>query len=262
MLGLHEKWRATFIESWPDEVCELGLPFEQLLISEQDRAAIGSRTAAFRELFDIDELTQLSDEFRIGIDTKTALFKDGAHFRLGGCSFKQPGRYQDGPIFNSAQLMPHVLRDNPRVAGLLASSLQDKFDVCMFIRPWENIPKWSEFRLFMKNREFIGASQYFHTAFFPEIEAKARSIAVALVEFADRFTQVAHIDDAIVDIYLRPDDAAGFEAVLLDLNPLILRSDPCLFQWKNGGDFDRGLRFRGRDNRVLAITPLPFAYAA
>ncbi len=113
MLGLHEKWRATFIESWPDEVCELGLPFEQLLISEQDRAAIGSRTAAFRELFDIDELTQLSDEFRIGIDAKTALFKDGAHFRLGGCSFKQPGRYQDGPIFNSAQLMPHVLRDNP-----------------------------------------------------------------------------------------------------------------------------------------------------
>lgn len=114
----------------------------------------------------------------------------------------------------------------------------------------------------MKNREFIGASQYFHTVFFPEIEANARSVAVALVDFADRFRDVAHVDDAIVDVYLKPDDAAGFEAVLLDLNPLILRSDPCLFQWRNGGDFDRGLRFRGGNNRVLAITPLPFAPAA
>ncbi|WP_421404872.1 hypothetical protein [Agrobacterium fabrum] len=262
MLGLHEKWRATFIESWPDEVCELGLPFEQLLISEQDRAAIGSRTAAFREMFDIDELTHLSAEFRIGIDAKTAVFKEGAHFRLGGCSFKQPGRYQAGPVFNSAQLLPHILRENPRVAGLLASSLKDKFDVGMFIRPWRDIPKWSEFRLFMKNREFIGASQYFHTIFFPEIEARVRSIAVALVDFAERFREAAHIDDAIVDVYLRPDNASGFEAVLLDLNPLIVRSDPCLFQWRNGGDFDRGLRFRGGNNRVLSITPLPFAHAA
>ncbi|MCZ4071879.1 MULTISPECIES: hypothetical protein [Rhizobium/Agrobacterium group] len=262
MLGLHEKWRATFIESWPDEVCELGLPFEQLLISEQDRVAIGSRTAAFRDLFSVDELPQLSDEFRVAIDAKTAVFKEGAHFRFGGCSFKQPGQYQKGPIFNSAQLMSHILRDNPRVAGLLASSLQDKFDVCMFIRPWKDIPKWSEFRLFMKNREFIGASQYFHTAFFPEIEANAKSIAGALVDFADRFREVAHIDDAIVDIYLKPDDVAGFEAVLLDINPLIVRSDPCLFQWRNGGDFDRGLRFRGGNNRVLAIAPLPFAHAA
>lgn len=70
---------------------------------------------------------------------------------------------------------------------------------------------------------------------FPEIEANAKSIAAALVDFADRFREVAHIDDAIVDIYLKPDDVAGFEAVLLDLNPLIVRSDPCLFQWRNGG---------------------------
>ena len=56
MLGLHEKWRSTFMEAWPVEVIALGLPMEQVTLSEQDRLAIGSRTPAFRELFELDEM--------------------------------------------------------------------------------------------------------------------------------------------------------------------------------------------------------------
>ena len=60
MLGLHEKWRSTFMEAWPDEVIALGLPLEQISLSEQDRLAIGGRTAVFREIFEIDELPPFS----------------------------------------------------------------------------------------------------------------------------------------------------------------------------------------------------------
>jgi hypothetical protein len=30
LLGLHEKWRETFMEVWPDEVIALGLPMEHI----------------------------------------------------------------------------------------------------------------------------------------------------------------------------------------------------------------------------------------
>ncbi len=114
----------------------------------------------------------------------------------------------------------------------------------------------------MKGRAFIGASQYFHRALFPEIEANARPIAARLVDFADEFLTVSHLDDAIVDVFLEQDADGGWRAVLLDINPLIWRSDACLFRWENGGDFDRGLRFRGRDGRVLSMAPLPFGRAS
>ncbi len=262
MLGLHKKWRATFMEAWPDEVVALGLPMEQVTLSEQDRLAIGSRTAAFRDMFDVDEMQPLSREFYAKADEKIAVFESGAHARLGGCSFKQPGRFQTKPIFSGRDLAPHVLHENARVAGLVASSLQDNFDVSLFFRPWREIPRWTEFRLFMSNRRFVGASQYFHAHAFPEIEYNAKRIAAALIDFTIAFVAVSHLNDAIVDVFLEPNGGGSWRAVLLDMNPLIWRADACLFRWQNNGDFDRGLRFRGSDGRVLSMTPLPLAQTA
>jgi len=262
MLGLHEKWRSTFLESWPDEVVALGLPMEQIVLSEQDRLAIGGRTEGFRVLFELDEVPDVTNDFRTAVDEKMAVFPSGVHARLGGCSFKKPGHFQKKPIFGCRELAPHILQENPRVAGLLASSLQNNFDVGLFVRPWHDIPQWAEFRLFLRARSFVGACQYFHKAVFPEIEADARPIAATLVNFADRFLAVSHLDDAIVDVFVAPDDEQGWKAVLLDINPLIWRSDPCLFRWENGGDFDRGFRFRGQDGRILSMAPLPFARAS
>lgn len=259
MLGLHEKWRSTFMEHWPDEVIALGLPMEQLMLSEQDRLAIGARTAAFREIFEIDEIPLFSDGFYVAVDEKIRIFPSGGHARLGGCSFKRPGHFQKLPVFNSRDLAPHILQENPRVAGLLASSLQDNFEVGLFIRPWHPIPQWAEFRLFMKNRAFIGASQYFHMTVFPEIEANAQPIATALINFTKNFLSVSHVDDGIVDVFVEKIDDTDWRAVLIDINPMIWRADACLFRWQNGGDFDCGLRFRGSGGRILSMAPLPFA---
>jgi hypothetical protein len=259
MLGLHPKWRSTFMEHWPEEVCALGPPAEQVTVSEQDRLAIGSRTQAFREMFELDELPQFTSEFKNEVDEKIASFPSGIHARLGGCSFKKPGHFQKAPIFNCRQLAPHILQENPRVAGLLASSLQNNFEVGLFMRPWREISPWTEFRLFMKSRAFVGASQYFHRTDFTEIEANAKPIATALIDFADQFLTVSHLEDAIVDVFVEQTENYNWQAVLLDINPLIWRSDPCLFSWQNGGDFDRGLRFRRRGGRVVSMAPLPFA---
>ncbi|NTE90142.1 hypothetical protein [Agrobacterium rubi] len=259
MLGLHEKWRSTFMEHWPDEVIALGLPVEEVTLSEQDRLAIGGRTSAFREIFELDEIPPFTASFHSAVNDTLAVFPSGGHARLGGCSFKTYGQSQTAPAFNSRDLAPHILKENPRVAGLLASSLQNNFDVGLFIRPWHDIPHWAEFRLFMKNRAFIGASQYFHTMVFPEIEQSAKPIASALIDFAEDFISVSHLDDAIVDVFVEQKLETGWRAVLIDINPLIRRADACLFRWHNGGDFDRGLRFRGRDECVLSMAPLPFA---
>lgn len=35
-----------------------------------------------------------------------------------------------------------------------------------------------------------------------------------------------------------------FRTTLTELNPFIQRTDPCLYSWKNGCDFDCGLRYR------------------
>lgn len=262
MLGLHEKWRSTFMEAWPDEVIALGLPQEQVILSEQDRMAIGSRTAAFRDIFELDEIAQISKDLFAAADEKLAVFPEGGHARLGGCSFKKPGFFQKGPAYTGQDLAPYILQENPRVASLLASSLEDRFDVGLFIRPWRDMPRWSEFRLFMRNRGFVGASQYFHTDVYPQIEPNAQHIAAALIKFAGSFLEVSHLDDAIVDVFVENDPVAGWRAILLDINPLISRADPCLFTWHNDGDFDRGLRFRRHDRQVLSMAPLPFAHAS
>ncbi len=143
MLGLHEKWRSTFMEAWPDAVFALGLPVEQVTLSEQDRLAIGGRTPGFRDLLELDEIPEFTRDFRSAVDKKIAVFPFGGHVKLGGCSFKKPGNYQKEAAFNCRQLAPYILQENPRVAGLLASSLQNNFDVGLFVRPWHDIPQWT-----------------------------------------------------------------------------------------------------------------------
>ena len=257
MLGLHEKWRSTLMEFWPDEVIALGLPMEQATLSERDQLAMSARTAGFREMFELDEIPPFTARFYAAVNDTLAVFPSGGHARLGGCSFKKPGLFQTAPAFNGRELTPYILQENPRVTGLLANSLQDNFDVGLFIRPWHDIPQWAEFRLFMKNRAFMGASRYFHQMVFPEIEIRAKPIAAALIDFANRFSFISHLDDGIIDVFVQNDADNSWRAILIDINPLIRRADACLFRWQNGGAFDLGLRFRGPDGRVLSIAPLP-----
>jgi len=251
---IHPKWRATFAEEWPDEVIALADPMVRIDLTPGDILAIGARTEEFRDEYEIDDLLGLSEGLLSGFDEALLQLGPFVHVRLGGCSFKKPGKPPE-PVHSADRLSNYLLRDNKRVAGFLGGAMSGDYPAALFVQKWLTIEHWAEYRMFMKDRVFIGASQYFHTRSFMAIRNRADLVVEALVDFALRFRQVSHLDSAAVDVRLEPLPDGRFKAVLIELNPLIVRTDPCLFSWKNGGDFDGTFRYRDPVRGVQKVDP-------
>lgn len=251
---MHPKWWATFAEVWPSEIVALADPMAKIDLSSEDIEAIGARTEEFRDRFEIDELHVLSEALRGRFNDALSQLGPFVHVRLGGCSFKKPGA-KPGPVYSFDRLSQYVMQDNKRVAGFLDGAMTGEYPAALFVQQWKTIEPWSEFRMFMKGRKFIGASQYFHTRSFVAIQNRLDMVASALVKFAVQFREICHLDDVVVDIRLEPVADGGFKAVLIELNPLIVRTDSCLFNWKNGGDFDGTLRYRDPVRGVQKVDP-------
>ncbi|SFA62819.1 protein of unknown function, partial [Paracoccus halophilus] len=109
---------------------------------------------------------------------------------------------------------------------------------------WHDIPLWSEFRIFIRDRRVIGISQYHHQSGFAEIPANERAIKASLSDFCRDLLDALHMETVVADVFVERQDNGSFKTTLIELNPFIQRTDPCLYTWKNGGDFDGGFRYR------------------
>ena len=50
--------------------------------------------------------------------------------------------------------------------------------------------------------------------------------------------------------------ASGMKVVeveLIEINPFFEMTDPCLFDWRGGGDFDRTFRYKSLDKKVISV---------
>lgn len=230
----------TFREYWPAGMQGLGLGFESIRLSTQDQIALGSHTPLFRYFANLDQSVAFSGEFQA--DLNTHLNDEPKFVRLGCCSFKLPGGLPL-PVRDPSQAIAEITKPNDRVADLLFHITQEKLECELFISEWHTIPEWSEFRLFIAKGELVGASQYHHQSTYGEIERHIAAIHEALGVFMQKFLPVLHLETVVADVFFEARPDGRLEARLIELNPFVRETDPCLFSWQGGGDFDKKIRF-------------------
>ncbi|WP_231564846.1 cell division cycle 123 family protein, partial [Paracoccus halophilus] len=95
--------------------------------------------------------------------------------RIGFCSWKSP-RIQILASYQSRGVLYTICSENERVARAIAAHLSSETSLFLHLRKWHDIPLWSEFRIFIRDRRVIGISQYHHQSGFAEIPANERAI--------------------------------------------------------------------------------------
>ncbi len=242
MTGLDEKILQTSIHQWPDALSRLSLPFQQIDVSMQDRKALIALSSGEPQNTNTPHTMMFSDGFIADIETPLQMHSMGAHMRFDLCSLKI-GHHSPN-IQTSKGFFDSLRHGNMRVASSLSLYMHAKQDTHLFIFPWHDIPPWCEFRLFIRDRRLVGVSQYHHHTAYPEIETHLTPIKATLMAFARDLIDALHMDSVVADVFIERQDTGDFKTTLIELNPFIWRTDPCLYSWKGGGDFDGGFRYR------------------
>lgn len=95
----------------------------------------------------------------------------------------------------------------------------------------------------MRNRRLVGISQYnYHNGPIPWIQEHEQELEWVIGNvFAPQFIKASHLDDVVFDVIVRNRESE-WSCKLLEINPFLEMTDACLFDWRDGGDFDGSLR--------------------
>jgi hypothetical protein len=234
--------KRTFREYWPSEITALAIPARAVNLSLHDVAALGSFTPEFRAALANGPIRpDLSRAFLDELDATMAQAPGAVYPRLGYCSWKASSPCAL-PARTAQQILGTITRPDTRVVRALLAAVSARSALALHLVDWRDIAPWSEFRLFIRDRRLIGASQYYCDRAFPEILLAGSALHVVIPAFAEALGRVLHMTDVVADIYLSPDDRHGLRAELIELNPFSPLTSPCLFTWHRGGDFDGSIR--------------------
>ena len=250
-----EHWklaRPTYIENWPPELRALSIPSEGFALRTDEAAALGRMNGewgpAFAEYYPKATGPEEPDCFitnRIAyrVNNLVRRFPAGAFVRLGSRSPKDSWWGQDHGFkcHGGLTAMRLLLDSSERVHDDLSMALHYGYNPWIWVREWKDIPHWTEFRCFMRDRELVGMSQYFYKEPWSpddELDTPARLWAHLKTTFWPCFREACHLDNVVFDVAGKD----GGTWLLIEINPLFDMTDPCLYSWKDGGDFDGGIR--------------------
>lgn len=254
--------RPTYIENWPPTLHALSVPHRDIPLTLAEAHALGGRNPAFRDRTGAARYEAV-DGLVERLTAALRLYPGGAFVRLGSRSGKDSAyaARHGMRVNNAAAALSLLTEDSARIAFDLRLALRFNYPPHLFVRRWLDIPAWSEFRCFVKERRLVGVSQYniCDETTHPEIERYAGRIKATIESFVAELIAVSHLPDVIFDLWLKlcgPAPDIMFSAQLIELNPFFSHTDACLFDWRNGGDFDRSFRFRS----AQGLTALPLHY--
>lgn len=232
----------TFPEHWPDALAELSMPRAVLALSQDDLRAMASVYPDLRAKMGLHSVQDFSDGFVDGVGTLLSEHADtGAFVKTSYGMLKQnPLAY--APVFSHADLLSNLRFPDRRIGGYLHNRLTSGSPAHLVISPWRRIEPWSEFRLFIRQGSLAGISQYHYTRPYPEIVANHALMRSCIVDFAARIVAGLHMSSVVADVYLEQTAPQKFEARMIELNPFMPGTDPCLYSWDRGGQFDGGFR--------------------
>ncbi|GKW31814.1 hypothetical protein PEC730217_05940 [Pectobacterium carotovorum subsp. carotovorum] len=235
---MYSEHQATFIENWPKDIQALSCLSEGFELHERDVIAIGANTHDFMNARGLLEKPIFSAQLREDVEYALSVLNRPAFLRFGGVSYHDDALSRletvDGVI-------DQLSVSNRRVASYLWDCLQSSTPVWLHLREWRDIPRWGEFRCFIKEGKVVGVSQYHCLEYFPFLKEKENGIRLQLIAFLQKLLPVLHVDSVVADVAMMYQDGE-FSTVLIELNPFIQRTDACLFSWINGGDFNGRIR--------------------
>lgn len=249
---MSELW-STAMGTWCNDLADLMLPFDRVVLSRPDLVFMGSGTPGFAYAVSDPCPDGFSLALKSDLSMVTAHYPQGAHLRLDLCSFRTGAAMPRVVGTNGALWL--MRQANPRVSGVIRRGLADKREMSLFLFPWLPIPPWAEFRIFVRQGERVGISQYHAGPVFPQIAQHEAAIASALDSFAVSALPRLKQPDITLDVLAEPVPQGGFRIRLVDLAMFGPRTDCLLFDAENGGTFDGSFRFRKPE--ITVTLPLP-----
>lgn len=239
-----DPFRAFDIERWSSGLRDLLEPFDEIPLSTDDLRAIGAATPGF------GKRGVLSDTVLESLAELLPTYRNGAHLRLGACSFKAD-RAPPRPIRTPKDATDVMMHPNLRIAAVTNRLIEGNYDTSLFLTPWHEIPPWGEFRAFVRDGAVIGVSQYRTDRAFAEITQNPQQWADRVTPAVWSAIEAGAPDPGVVDVAFVPQDDV---VCLLEINPFTTVTDACLFSWDDPDSFDGTFRFvrpsRATDTQV------------
>ena len=245
----------TYIENWPPAVCSLSIAQIDVPLTLDDAKRLGANIIEYADGFKLPPGMNCDiSDIRERVSAAVAKMPAGAFVRLGSRSPKDSwAGNRDGFKINSgSDPLRFMLDASERICEDLTLAIQHNYAPHIFVRQWMTIPRWAEFRCFMRQRKLIGISQYNYLdgEVFPEITADPDLFPWLIEQFFPSFRTASHLDDVVFDVFAkrwtRRDNHSEWEVKLLEINPFFELTDPCLFAWHTGS-FDGGFRYNNGD---------------
>lgn len=245
--------RATYLESWPVALRTQSLRQVSIPLSLEEAGLLRQRAAAPHRGWGTETVPEGLERVGEALHEALRSFPEGAFVRLGSRSAKD-SRYalhRGLRVFSAGGALAMLTSGSARVAFDLRLALHQGYAPHLFVREWVDLPAWAELRCFMRDRRLVGISQYaWGLGASQELHTHAPCLERAVRRFFPVFHEACHLDDVVFDVFAVTPLPAGDvlpTVRLLELNPFSPKTDPGLFTWEHGGDFDGAFR----------IVPLP-----
>lgn len=244
-----EMVKPTYIENWPRELCSLSIAQVDIPLNAADVHGLLANMMDYGSEYCCDESPDLTN-LRLCVECAVRKFPAGCMIRLGSRSPKDSWLWFKGPkiVPGDGDPLRFVLDASERMYDDLRMAQENGYQPHLFVRQWVNIPPWTELRCFMRDRQLVGISQYSYHFVYPEIAVNESTMRWAVEVFFDQhFLSACPLRNVVFDVWpiiKRRGRETEVEVKLLEINPFFEMTDPCLFDWRNGGDFDGSFRFR------------------
>lgn len=231
--------KPTYIENWPAGLVNHSIATVHFPLSaDQARALIAHSCLALEAgRIPTEEENRILKELETVVDHHIRQFPRGAFIRLGSRSPKDSWLgHREGFRCASGAHAVNLLCDSERIYDDLHLALANNYTPHLAVREWLEIHPWQEFRCFYCGRKLVGISQYNYLKqeVFPEIAELAGSIEWAIKQKSEIVAPLLPADDVVVDYIYRVKQHGNEnvnEVVLLECNPFMIYTDPCLFDW-------------------------------
>jgi len=242
--------KPTYLENWPLALRVLSVDQVDVPLTVKEAGDLGSNVSEWSGCFGDPPLRDISS-IVAKLEDAMGHFPEGAFVRLGSRSPKDSWLgFREGFRCRNARKAITLLTDaSERMADDLQLAIAQDYPPHIFLREWIDIPAWAEFRCFVRNSQLVGISQYDYVRgmHYPEVDANRESVCGIIQKFfQQRFRGACHLSDVVFDVFVSPTVPGQLWGVaLLEINPFLNLTDPCLFSWQDGGDLNGTFRWIG-----------------
>jgi hypothetical protein len=229
--------KPCYIENWPDALFNHSIATVYFRLSPDEvDAMLAASTVSL-------DCGSRPDEYQLGllkaledrIDSYIRQLPAGAFIRLGSRSPKDSLLgHQEGFQCKTGMKALQLLLDSERIYEDLNLARHNHYQPAIVIREWIHIEHWQELRCFYRQRELRGISQYFYQERLTRLIKYKDSIEFAIQQKSQAIKDLLPCDNIIIDYVCQVKERSNervSSAILLELNPFGIWTDPCLFNW-------------------------------